>query len=61
MVLDGTPREVFAQGERLVSLGLDVPQPTALCTALRRRGVDIPAALLTPEECAEAILHLLQK
>ena len=61
VVLDGTPRQVFAQGERLLSLGLDVPQPTALCTALRQDGVDIAADLLTPEECADAILALLKK
>ncbi len=60
VVLDGTPREVFAQGERLTALGLDVPQPTALCTALHAAGVDVPANLLTPEECAEAILTLLK-
>ena len=60
VVLDGTPRQVFAQGERLTALGLDVPQPTALCAALRQRGVDIPADLLTPEECAAAILKRLK-
>ena len=53
---DGTPRTVFAQGEKLKELGLDVPQPTALCALLRENGVDIPADLLTPEECAEALL-----
>ena len=60
VVLDGTPRQVFVQGERLTELGLDVPQPTALCTALRQRGVAIADGLLTPEECAEAILTLLK-
>ena len=60
VVLDGTPRQVFVQGERLTALGLDVPQPTALCTALRQRGVAIADGLLTPEECAEAILTLLK-
>lgn len=56
---DGTPREVFAQGARLQALGLDVPQPTALCALLRAQGVDIPADRLTPEECAEALLQLI--
>ena len=60
VVLDGTPRQVFVQGEQLTALGLDVPQPTALCTALRGQGVDISADLLTPEECADAILQLLK-
>ena len=59
VVLDGTPREVFAQGDRLQALGLDVPQPTALCAALREQGIDLPAGLLTPEECAEALLKLI--
>ena len=56
---DGTPRAVFAQGEMLKNLGLDVPQPTALCALLREHGVDIPADLLTPEECAGALLKLI--
>ena len=57
---DGTPREIFAKIDRLQQLGLDVPQPTALCAALRQRGVDIPADLLTPEECAAALLRMIQ-
>ena len=56
---DGTPRQVFADGDRLLALGLDVPQPTALCALLRRHGVDVPADVLTPEECAEALLKLM--
>ena len=56
---DGTPRAVFAEGEKLKALGLDVPHPTALCALLRQSGVDIPADLLTPEECAEALLKLM--
>ena len=60
VVLDGTPRAVFAQGDRLQALGLDVPQPTALCAALREQGIDLPAGILTPAECAEALLKLIQ-
>ena len=60
ILADGTPRQVFAQGERLRAVGLDVPQPTALCGALREAGVDVPADVLTPEECAAALLPLLQ-
>jgi len=56
---DGTPRAVFADGERLHALGLDVPQPTALCALLRQQGVDIPGDILTPEECAEVLLKLM--
>lgn len=58
---DGTPREVFADGARLRAVGLDVPQPTALCTALREQGIDLPQTALTPEEAAKAILAAMKK
>ena len=61
VLTDGTPRQVFSRGETLRAVGLDVPQPTALCGALRAAGVDVPADVLTPEECAAALLPPLQK
>ncbi len=60
VLTDGTPREVFAQGELLRQVGLDVPQPTALCAALRAKGVAIPADILTAEECATVLAQLLK-
>ena len=60
VLLDGTPREVFAQADTLHAVGLDVPQPTALCAALRAHGIDLPDGILTPEECAEALAKLIQ-
>ncbi|MBR0447897.1 MAG: energy-coupling factor transporter ATPase [Clostridia bacterium] len=59
VVMDGAPRQVFAQGDRLTELGLDVPQPTALCAALRAQGIDLPDGVLTPEECVEELLKLI--
>ena len=61
VVMDGTPREVFAQSHALRERGLDIPQPTALCEILRSKGVTLPESVLTPEECATAILQLLNK
>ncbi len=59
ILTDGSPRQVFSQADKLKSVGLDVPQPTALCAALRQAGIPIAADRLTPEECAEAIFELL--
>ena len=61
IIADGTPRQVFSDGERLRAVGLDVPQPTALCAALRQAGVDIPADILTAQECADALLALMRR
>lgn len=57
IVCDGTPREVFSRVELLRSVALDVPQPTELCRVLADAGVPIRRDVLTPEECAEAILQ----
>ncbi|MDO5695583.1 MAG: energy-coupling factor transporter ATPase [Eubacteriales bacterium] len=42
VVMDGTPQDVFMEEETLQSIGLDVPDITALSLALRRAGMDMP-------------------
>ena len=58
IALIGTPREVFAQEEKMISLGLDVPAAARLCSALRKKGYDLPADLYRPEELRDAVLRL---
>ena len=60
-VMDGTPREVFTQVERLRSMGLTVPDTVDLLDRLRRDGLDVPLTALTVEECADAILAAVAK
>ena len=48
--LEGTPREVFSQVDKVLSLGLDVPQVTELAFTLKKEGVDVPSDILTIEE-----------
>lgn len=60
IVLDGVPREVFKNVEKLKSLGLDVPQATELAYRLRKAGLDIPDNILDEKECAEAIISALE-
>ena len=57
IAMEGTPREIFSQEERLKELRLDVPQVTLLANELRRNGVRLPEGILTIEEFVEA-LHL---
>ncbi len=57
VAMQGTPREVFSQVEKLRELHLDVPQVTLLAHELRKNGLDIPEGILTKEELAAA-LHL---
>lgn len=55
VVLEGTPREIFSQVEKLKSLRLDVPQATLLGYELKKRGIDLPDGLLTAQELADAL------
>ena len=57
IVMDGTPREIFAQPERVRALGLDVPLAADLAERLRRGGRDLPQGILTDEE----LLHCLSR
>lgn len=54
VVLDGTPREVFAQEEIIEKAGLELPESAKLSNALIRAGVNMPKGILTPEEFIEA-------
>lgn len=55
IALQGTPREVFSQVERMEELHLDVPTVTMVAHALRKAGMDLPEGILTREELAAAL------
>ncbi len=61
LVMDGTPREIFSDVERLKSYRLDVPQVTELAWELRKAGLDIPAGILRQEELMEHLLPMFQE
>ena len=58
ILASGTPREIFAQEEMMVSAGLGVPEAARLCRALREKGLDLPAELYRPQELKEHLLRL---
>ncbi len=55
LVMEGTPKEIFSQVERLQAYGLDVPQVTEVTYLLRKEGIDLPEDILTTEEMVGAI------
>ena len=52
---EGTPATVFTQVERLEKLGLDVPLAAKVADRLRRKGLKLPAEILTDEDLAVAL------
>ena len=58
IIMDGTPREIFSQVDKLKEHRLDVPQATLVADELRKSGLPIPAGILTREELVEEIMKL---
>lgn len=55
IAMQGSPREIFTQVERLKELRLDVPQVTLLAYELKKSGVSLPDGILTYEELIKAL------
>ena len=58
IALQGAPREVFAQGEKIRALGLDIPERRRLSALLRADGVKDIRDAMTVEEMAEELCRL---
>ena len=59
--LFGTVDEVFSQGDKLVSMGLDVPAVTRIFLSLHARGVPVRTDVYTTEQATAEYLRLLGK
>ena len=57
-VMEGVPREIFSQVEKIKSIGLDVPQVTELAYDLQKEGVDISTEILNIDEMVNALCQL---
>ncbi|MGN1161740.1 MAG: energy-coupling factor transporter ATPase, partial [Candidatus Fimenecus sp.] len=55
LLMDGTPREVFSNTEKIRSIGLDVPQTCSLAEMLRKDGIRLKNDLLSIDELVENI------
>lgn len=56
--MQGTPREIFSQVERLKELRLDVPQVTLLAYELKKRGLPVPDGILTRKELVDVLTRI---
>ncbi len=61
VVMDGPPAQVFQNVVGLRRLGLEVPDSVALLYELRQAGLDVPLDVLTCEDCAQALAHILPR
>ena len=60
VVVEGTPKEVFRQTEKIRALHLDVPQAAELRDELVKAGIPMPEGIIDTGECAQALYELLR-
>ena len=60
VALDGTPREVFPQVDKLRSMGLTTLDTVDVLHRLRQQGWDVPLTALSVEDAADAILGAIR-
>ncbi|HFD6483296.1 energy-coupling factor ABC transporter ATP-binding protein [Enterococcus hirae] len=53
LVNEGTPEQIFSAGPELINLGLDLPFPEKLKSALKQRGIDVPSEYMIEERMVE--------
>ena len=58
VVMEGTPRQIFSQVDKLKELRLDVPQVTELADELKKEGLPVKDGIIRNEELVEEIKRL---
>lgn len=59
--MEGTPREIFSQANKVTEIGLDVPVPADLARRLRKKGMAVSEKCMTDEELGEALCPFVSK
>lgn len=59
--MEGTPREIFSQADKVTEIGLDVPVPADLARRLRKKGLAVSEKCMTDDELGEALCPFVSK
>lgn len=59
--MEGTPREIFSQADKVTEIGLDVPVPADFARRLRKKGMAVSEKCMTDEELGEALCPFVSK
>ncbi len=53
IAMDGNPHDIFSNADKLIEIGLGLPQALSLAHALRQRGIDVPEGIYTMDAMQE--------
>lgn len=60
IVMQGAPKEIFADGKKLKNYGLELPYPAYIAEKLKERGIKIDGAVLSEEDLAKRLEALCE-
>ena len=60
-VMFDTVEKVYARGDELHEMGLNIPHITKVILGLRKKGIEVPKGIYTVDKAYEAILELFEK
>ena len=58
IIIEGAPKKVFSEVEKMKKIGLDVPQVTELAYELNKSGINISTEILNVDEMVDALCQL---
>ena len=58
IIIEGAPKKVFSEVEKMKNIGLDVPQVTELAYELNKSGINISTEILNVDEMVDALCQL---
>lgn len=61
LVMDGTPKSIFARADELINMGLDVPEVSKIADLLNQKGFNVPRNMITIEEIKEYLLKRIRE
>lgn len=61
LAMEGTPRQIFSQAQKLKKMGLALPQASDMMNKLRNRGFDIKEGILTNDEAFAELVRILKQ
>ena len=61
LVMEGTPKQVFSQAQKLKKMGLALPQASEMMNKLRSKGFDIKEGILTNDEAFVELVRILKQ
>ena len=59
-VMDKAPKDIFKERDKLIDMGLDIPEITKIMSGLKKRGYDVPLDVFDASDAAKIIYNLLK-